>query len=259
MNKYYVQKRIEAAQQQVVSTDAQIKAAEKLTIEKKQSIENLKKEILKVKEEIDHLNYDTTQDDAQAKQCEIEIEKLETQVKQSQQKLEKVSHTVEELQRKLQEMINYRAVLEAELNDMYNREKPEVRKLIEDVRNTKQSTEDAQTKMNQLTKRISSRREELIKLKNSQDKKKNEDLKILKEKLTRRVNKWTKLNSTDSLDLNGLKEFSVSMATQREKAKNDVYKNMRTIWAKEEEVSSLSKYAELLDSMLTEYNKQNTV
>ncbi|OHT16029.1 hypothetical protein TRFO_13517 [Tritrichomonas foetus] len=247
-----LQKRIEIAQKEVITMDATIKAAEKQTVDKKNAIEALKVEILKVKEELSKSDYDTTQDEQQSKQCEMEIEKLEAQVQQSQQKLDKVNQQIHELQLRLQEMINYKAVLEAELNDMYNREKPEVRQLIEDVKNAKQASEDLQQKTASLTKRINARREEINRIMNSQEKVKADELRLLKEKLTRRISKWEKM--IDSKDTaQNIQQFSAKNAIKREALKHEIDNKTRQLWMKSEQINALQKYSELIEAMLNEH------
>ena len=247
-----LKKRIEIAQQQVISMDSTIKSAEKQTTEKKNAIEKLKVEIIKVKEELAKSDYDTTQDEEQSKQCEKEIQQLEVQVQQSQQRLDKVNLQIQDLNTRLQEMINYRAVLETELNDIYSREKPEVRQLIEDVKTAKQNSEDLQQKSNSMAKKISTKRDEIKKLMNSNERKKSIELRLLKEKLQRRIKKWENiLKSKESVE--NLKTFTAKNKARHDQLKAEISNKMIQLWEKNEQIDSLMRYSNLLESMMNEH------
>ena len=153
----------------------------------------------------------------------------------------------------LKEMQRFRLLLESELNDIYNRERPEIRQLLEDVKNYRVAIDETANKVEQMYKRVELKRQALEKLADSEEMARYNDLRMQKVNLERRVKKWTYMLKDSKESLQALEAFSAVNAQRRQQIAQTLKSKERTLMQKETEVQELERYASLLESMITEH------
>ena len=165
-----------------------------------------------------------------------------------------MSSQVASLEKHLQEMLEFRAVLDAQLNDIYMREKPEVRQLIEDVRNAKQTIEETNDKVKQTQQRIQQKRTELVNVQSSPVVPKLIDLLLQQQTLNRRLAKWESLRDTKD-GAQEVESYSQKQAQRRNTLKQNVAQKERALLVKQRELEALTSYATLVETILAEHKE----
>ena len=220
---------------------------------KEEKIKELKTEIGNVKEELGREDENALKEEEKAREYADELEKVDQQIRSKQQQLEKVNSQVGALQMHLKEMQRFRMLLESELNDIYNRERPEIRQLIDDVKTFRNTIDETANKVSQMYKRVEAKRQAMEKLANSEEMRQYNDLRMQRVNLERRVKKWSTLVKDSRESLQALESFSAVNATRRQQLADTLKNKERLLMEKETEVEELERYAGLLEAMITEH------
>jgi chromosome segregation ATPase len=251
-----MQSSLETMKQRIAETEAKVAEAKREGEEKEEKIRRLRIEIGNVKDELVQGDTNALQEKERAREYAQELERVDDQILVKQQQLEKVVNQVGALQMHLKEMQKFRAILESELHDLENREKPEVRQLVQDVQDCRIRLDETTERVNQMTQSVEAKRQALENLLNSEEMQHYTDLRIEKMNLERRIRKWTILLKDSKETLQGLESFSIANAGRRQALAEALKNKQKAVLKKEAEVSDLEQYAELLESLIREH-KQN--
>ena len=248
-----LQSSLEILQKKIASTKEMIEDAKRDGEIKEEKIKELKTEIGNVKEELGREDENALKEEEKAREYADELEKVDQQIRSKQQQLEKVNSQVGALQMHLKEMQRFRMLLESELNDIYNRERPEIRQLIDDVKTFRNTIDETANKVSQMYKRVEAKRQAMEKLANSEEMRQYNDLRMQRVNLERRVKKWSTLVKDSRESLQALESFSAVNATRRQQLADTLKNKERLLMEKETEVEELERYAGLLEAMITEH------
>lgn len=248
-----LQSSLEILQKKIATTKEMIEDAKRDGELKEEKIKELKTEIGNVKEELGRDDENALKEEERAREYAQELDKVDQQIRSKQQQLEKVNSQVGALQMHLKEMQRFRMLLESELNDIYNRERPEIRQLIDDVKTFRTTIDETANKVAQMYKRVEAKRQAMEKLANSEEMRQYNDLRMERVNLERRVKKWTTLVKDSRESLQALESFSAVNATRRQQIAQTLKNKERQLMEKEAEVEELERYAGLLEAMIREH------
>lgn len=186
-----------------------------------------------------------------------ELESLTSQIQVKQSYLDRVLNEVQLYELHIKEMESYKRQLSRELDDITNRVKPEVRSLLDDVKNSKQQIQNLQNQFNEQTTLLKNKRKDLENLRASDSWKKLLELKLNKCNLDRRLKKWNYLNNENRETLQVLESFSVRNSERRKIVKDQLLDNERKLIKAQEEFHELEKYNLLLNELIDTYKVRN--
>ncbi|OHT17460.1 hypothetical protein TRFO_02470 [Tritrichomonas foetus] len=247
---------LEALKTKIRNVEDKIEIAKEDGIIKENRIKALKTEISNVKDELVKDDADNLREEERSREYAQQLSEMDDQIRLKQQQLEKVNSQVGALHLHLKEMQRFRVILESELTDLVNREKPEVRQLIEDVKSYRVQIDVSSANLETMTKKVEAKRKQLDELLTSDEMKHYNDLKMRKLGLERRIKKWNALMKDTKETLTSLEVFSAKNATMRKNAVETLKNKTKHYLKKEIELEDLEKYQELLEAMIMEH-KQN--
>jgi chromosome segregation ATPase len=244
-----VEQRASQIERDVAEAERTIKESDESIAFHNGRIEELRLAIAAVREELEEVDRNAMQEDHAADLVQIEIQKVKVQKEHHNERYQKLEATAESLQKQLEEMIRMRAVLESELEDLRNREKPEVRQLMDEVRSAKQQIDAHNASIRLLQNGVDEKREELKNVKDSPEMRQLLESRLKLADLERKSALWEVAPRLPD----GPAE-SHQMVERRIALKAETSRKEAQLFRTQDEVESLHRYAELIDSIVGEGN-----
>ena len=247
---------LESLKEKIRATESKIEKAKEDGQIKEERISTLKTEIANVKDELLKEDKNTLREEEKAREYAQQLSEIDEQIRVKQQQLEKINSQVGALHLHLKEMQKFRVILESELANLVNREKPEIRQLIEDVNSYRIQIDVSSANVESMTKKVEGKRQQLEELLCSDEMNQYTELKLKKINLERRIKKWSSLMKDSRETLQSIETFSAKNANVRKNAIEQYKNKVRSFMKQEMELDDLEKYQELVESMIREH-KQN--
>ena len=130
------------------------------------------------------------------------------------------------------------------------RVRPEIRTLLDDVKNSKASLEQTQKQVAEKTRAVDSKRKELLDIQNSSQMNSIRKLKAEKITLERRSKKWRIVSECKDTNAQ-IESFSVANTAKRSQLVSTLKQLEDELLRKQEENTILVQHAKLLEDILT--------
>jgi peptidoglycan hydrolase CwlO-like protein len=243
-----LQERERKAQVEIRGLEAEIRTTEEEAETQNTRIAELRVQLEEVRDDLEKEDAKALEEDKVSAVHEEALGKLDQAAGERRVKHEKIAGQLSALIAHLQSLLELKVVLETELSDIYDREKPEVRQLLREVQDCKQTIEETNTRIASIQKRMDTNKQVLQRLNASTD---AIDRRIQQLKFQRRRTKWQLILGSSETHQD-IESFSQKMAGSRETLKRSVSEKERDLVKRTDEVAALAAYERLLQAMVGE-------
>jgi hypothetical protein len=206
----------------------------------------LKAELERLREDLQTVNKEAEADEVKTEEIKEQVKRAEASFVGEQGKVKIVEGQAAALQAKLRELTQQKQVFETELEDIQRKEKPGVRQTLDEWERTKKQIEDNLTKSAQIKKRIAIKRKLLYEKRDSEEAKRSFALRLKERALERKLKKYEEVWTMDA------RPVTQKDITRRNVLKMSLKKKDRDILVLEDDIASLEKYLDLLETILRE-------
>lgn len=239
-------------QAQVDEIDQLIENMESQKAEVNTQIEQVLVDLEEVKDELAIADAAAAKDEEIIPQYEAQIEQLDLQYNEKRKILDKLDDQQQNLLKTLQEMQQFRLVLESQLDDLYNREKPEIRQLIEEEKNSRISATELNQKVVALAKSNEEKRKEIDAIEDSEEMQERNKYYLKSLRMARRLKKWTEISQSNPQIY---ESFSLKNNPKRVSLVEQVKEKESMIFSKQNEVESLDEFNNMLTALINEHHE----
>lgn len=247
--------RIKELKMMILEEDKKIKIAKKESELKDTQLNKIRGvlEDIKSKIENDQLNQDL--ETRMKTELTNQIKQVKNEIRAKQQEYREISHQNEELRNQLEGLIHKKSILERDLDDSNANVPDNLRQLNDGISTYQRRIEEVKLRLTRAEAELVTKRQTLEALKKSEDMTTYKTLMRQQTNFERRAKKWKQILKHSRETLQSMESYSMMMYGRRKQLREMLVKYELLKEEREEQISDLERYSNLLDDLLEENAK----
>lgn len=198
------------------------------------------------------------QKDAEAEiRCQKEIEQIDAAIEEKKNEIEDITKDTNLLQAQISQLITQRNYLRRDLDDLLNKEKPEVKKMVNEAQHYRLKYEDETEKLRLQEIKVLEKQEQVQQMKNSDDMQMYQSLMARKEELESKISAIKSELKGTAGTIENYEINNKAKIKQKNKLQEDLINFKKTLREDERELQNLTRYSNDLLRLLDKARKDS--